>query len=241
MQRLRAVGQRVAPAICNAAQRAPFPPHPSFDGRAWWLGVSATVPVQDDQRLRGHLPRYTLGVRGFYRRPLPSPPAIPFASAEGKQMFKEALELGGMEGYFRASMQPRPSRSCLPQQPASALPMQVLLEDSRAEGVGVATGCAVAGLAGQFVTQMEPAFCGLVRASFLPQNLKPEAPGVKGALLVAHHALELLRRMPTRSSTDAHCWWMELSPPKDPKPKHKHSFRRETAQSALSGSVRTTA
>eukprot|EP00241_Pyramimonas_parkeae_P016477 CAMPEP_0114327318 /NCGR_PEP_ID=MMETSP0059-20121206/30232_1 /TAXON_ID=36894 /ORGANISM="Pyramimonas parkeae, Strain CCMP726" /LENGTH=522 /DNA_ID=CAMNT_0001456427 /DNA_START=283 /DNA_END=1851 /DNA_ORIENTATION=- len=55
--------------------------------------------------------------RTFYRRPLPSPPAIPFASAEGKAMFRESLEQGFMEGYFR--------------------------------------------LAEQFVTQVEPAFCGL--------------------------------------------------------------------------------
>eukprot|EP00240_Pyramimonas_obovata_P015986 CAMPEP_0118923172 /NCGR_PEP_ID=MMETSP1169-20130426/1798_1 /TAXON_ID=36882 /ORGANISM="Pyramimonas obovata, Strain CCMP722" /LENGTH=283 /DNA_ID=CAMNT_0006864123 /DNA_START=190 /DNA_END=1037 /DNA_ORIENTATION=- len=55
--------------------------------------------------------------RTFYRRPLPSPPSIPFASYEGKEIFREALGKGYMEGYFRQ--------------------------------------------AEQFVTQVEPAFCGL--------------------------------------------------------------------------------
>ena len=36
----------------------------------------------------------------FYRRELPSPPAISFSSKEGKQIFKEALQSGYMEGYF---------------------------------------------------------------------------------------------------------------------------------------------
>jgi hypothetical protein len=181
---LRAV-ERLVPAICNAVQRAP---HPSLgDGRVWWVGgVSATV--LDDPRLRHQLPRYTLGVRGFYRRPLPSPPAIPFASTEGKQMFKEALELGGMEGYFRTLMQPGPFRSCLPQPPASALPTQF---SSRIHAPRVLRRhCSVAGLAGQFVTQMEPAFCGLVRAaSFLRPEPEPKAPGVKGV----HYGWPIMR------------------------------------------------
>ncbi|MBD2613927.1 phytochelatin synthase [Nostoc punctiforme FACHB-252] len=36
---------------------------------------------------------------GFYRRPLP-PPSISFASPQGRQIFQEAIALGGMEGYF---------------------------------------------------------------------------------------------------------------------------------------------
>jgi glutathione gamma-glutamylcysteinyltransferase len=35
----------------------------------------------------------------FYRRPLPDT-LVPFASAEGRELFREALALGGMEGWF---------------------------------------------------------------------------------------------------------------------------------------------
>ena len=41
---------------------------------------------------------------GFYRRPLPEG-LIPFSSAEGRQVFREALLEGGMEGYFRIAEQ----------------------------------------------------------------------------------------------------------------------------------------
>ncbi|XP_010457419.1 PREDICTED: glutathione gamma-glutamylcysteinyltransferase 2 [Camelina sativa] len=37
----------------------------------------------------------------LYRRSLTSPPAIDFASVEGKQIFNEALQKGTMEGFFR--------------------------------------------------------------------------------------------------------------------------------------------
>eukprot|EP01083_Nonionella_stella_P293159 996949_1 len=36
----------------------------------------------------------------FYRRQLPCPPAIPFTSKEGRQLFRESLADGYMEGYF---------------------------------------------------------------------------------------------------------------------------------------------
>lgn len=42
--------------------------------------------------------------KGFYRRPLPSS-CIAFSSTEGRQLFREALELGGMEGYFALAEQ----------------------------------------------------------------------------------------------------------------------------------------
>ncbi|PKU77194.1 Glutathione gamma-glutamylcysteinyltransferase 1 [Dendrobium catenatum] len=42
-----------------------------------------------------------MAVAGLYRRILPSPPAIEFASAEGKQLFSEALQNGTMEGFFK--------------------------------------------------------------------------------------------------------------------------------------------
>nr|POF25190.1 glutathione gamma-glutamylcysteinyltransferase 3 [Quercus suber] len=38
---------------------------------------------------------------GLYRRSLPSPPAIEFASSEGKKLFSEALGDGTMEGFFK--------------------------------------------------------------------------------------------------------------------------------------------
>ncbi|KAF7818451.1 glutathione gamma-glutamylcysteinyltransferase 3-like isoform X1 [Senna tora] len=38
---------------------------------------------------------------GLYRRALPSPPAIEFASPEGKKIFTEALAQGTMEGFFK--------------------------------------------------------------------------------------------------------------------------------------------
>lgn len=41
---------------------------------------------------------------GFYRRPLPTS-CIAFSSTEGRQLFREALELGGMEGYFALAEQ----------------------------------------------------------------------------------------------------------------------------------------
>ncbi|GAB2281800.1 Glutathione gamma-glutamylcysteinyltransferase 3 [Dionaea muscipula] len=40
-------------------------------------------------------------VAGLYKRSLPSPPAIEFSSPEGKLLFKEALEKGYMEGFFK--------------------------------------------------------------------------------------------------------------------------------------------
>nr|XP_010935936.1 glutathione gamma-glutamylcysteinyltransferase 1 isoform X1 [Elaeis guineensis] len=42
-----------------------------------------------------------MAVASIYRRILPSPPAIEFASSEGKRLFSEALQSGTMEGFFR--------------------------------------------------------------------------------------------------------------------------------------------
>ncbi|BBN15801.1 glutathione-S-conjugate glycine hydrolase [Marchantia polymorpha subsp. ruderalis] len=41
-----------------------------------------------------------MAVAGLYRRSLPSPPAIEFASPQGKEIFHEALKDGTMEGFF---------------------------------------------------------------------------------------------------------------------------------------------
>ncbi|CAK9149987.1 unnamed protein product [Ilex paraguariensis] len=42
-----------------------------------------------------------MAMAGLYRRILPSPPAIDFASSEGKQLFMEAIQSGTMEGFFK--------------------------------------------------------------------------------------------------------------------------------------------
>ncbi|CAH1424216.1 unnamed protein product [Lactuca virosa] len=42
-----------------------------------------------------------MAMAGLYRRVLPSPPAIDFASPEGKQLFIEAIQGGTMEGFFK--------------------------------------------------------------------------------------------------------------------------------------------
>ncbi|XP_022953839.1 glutathione gamma-glutamylcysteinyltransferase 3-like isoform X1 [Cucurbita moschata] len=42
-----------------------------------------------------------MAVAGFYRRVLPSPPAIDFSSSDGKRLFTEALGDGTMEGFFK--------------------------------------------------------------------------------------------------------------------------------------------
>lgn len=42
-----------------------------------------------------------MAMAGLYRRILPSPPAIDFASSEGKQLFIEAIQRGTMEGFYK--------------------------------------------------------------------------------------------------------------------------------------------
>ncbi|XP_050208204.1 glutathione gamma-glutamylcysteinyltransferase 1-like [Mercurialis annua] len=42
-----------------------------------------------------------MATAGLYRRLLPSPPAVDFASSEGKQLFVEAIQNGTMEGFYR--------------------------------------------------------------------------------------------------------------------------------------------
>ncbi|KAK1266126.1 Glutathione gamma-glutamylcysteinyltransferase 1 [Acorus gramineus] len=42
-----------------------------------------------------------MAMPGLYRRVLPSPPAVEFASSEGKRLFSEALQNGTMEGFFK--------------------------------------------------------------------------------------------------------------------------------------------
>ncbi|KAL5561955.1 hypothetical protein UlMin_031702 [Ulmus minor] len=42
-----------------------------------------------------------MAMAGLYRRVLPSPPAIEFASSEGKQLFREADQSGTMENFYR--------------------------------------------------------------------------------------------------------------------------------------------
>ncbi|XP_062080109.1 glutathione gamma-glutamylcysteinyltransferase 1-like isoform X2 [Humulus lupulus] len=42
-----------------------------------------------------------MAMAGLYRRLLPSPPAIDFASSQGKQLFMEAIHSGTMENFYR--------------------------------------------------------------------------------------------------------------------------------------------
>ncbi|WCJ38289.1 Glutathione gamma-glutamylcysteinyltransferase 1 [Euphorbia peplus] len=42
-----------------------------------------------------------MAMAGLYRRLLPCPPAIDFASSEGKELFVEAIHNGTMEGFYR--------------------------------------------------------------------------------------------------------------------------------------------
>ncbi|KAK2632364.1 hypothetical protein EUGRSUZ_L01652 [Eucalyptus grandis] len=42
-----------------------------------------------------------MATSGLYRRVLPSPPAIDFASDEGKKLFIEAIQAGTMEGFYK--------------------------------------------------------------------------------------------------------------------------------------------
>jgi glutathione gamma-glutamylcysteinyltransferase len=56
-------------------------------------------------------------LKSFHRRTLPSPPAIAFSSPEGKDVFKNALESGHMDGYFplaeQFGTQAEPAFCCL--------------------------------------------------------------------------------------------------------------------------------
>jgi len=98
--------QSSEPALSEPADNAPSSP------------VSVVRPVAPNKQRP--LPKLPLDKNGqplqFYRRPLPAG-CIAFHSAEGRQIFKEAIVTGHMEGYF--------------------------------------------GLAAQFRTQDEPAFCGV--------------------------------------------------------------------------------
>ncbi|KHG01566.1 Glutathione gamma-glutamylcysteinyltransferase 1 [Gossypium arboreum] len=42
-----------------------------------------------------------MAMAGLYKRVLPSPPAVDFASSDGKQLFIEAIQNGTMEGFYR--------------------------------------------------------------------------------------------------------------------------------------------
>ncbi|KAI3899940.1 hypothetical protein MKW92_010887, partial [Papaver armeniacum] len=42
-----------------------------------------------------------MAIASLYKRILPSPPAIELAATQGKQLFREALENGTMEGFFK--------------------------------------------------------------------------------------------------------------------------------------------
>lgn len=45
--------------------------------------------------------KMAMAMAGLYKRVLPSPPAVDFASSDGKQLFIEAIQNGTMEGFYR--------------------------------------------------------------------------------------------------------------------------------------------
>lgn len=47
---------------------------------------------------------FSVHANTFYKRPLPET-LIAFSSAKGKQIFREALDLGGMASYFNLAEQ----------------------------------------------------------------------------------------------------------------------------------------
>uniref|UniRef100_A0A2N9G1V7 glutathione gamma-glutamylcysteinyltransferase n=1 Tax=Fagus sylvatica TaxID=28930 RepID=A0A2N9G1V7_FAGSY len=69
---------------------------------------------------------------GLYRRALPSPPAIEFASPEGKKLFTEALGCGTMEGFFKLisyyQTQSEPAYCGLAPSLSSSMPSLSILE-----------------------------------------------------------------------------------------------------------------
>ncbi|KAJ3691488.1 hypothetical protein LUZ61_020652 [Rhynchospora tenuis] len=67
------------------------------------FSISSQKESQIEQKFKERLKGNTseMAVAGLYRRILPSPPAIEFASSDGKRLFSEALQSGTMEGFFR--------------------------------------------------------------------------------------------------------------------------------------------
>jgi hypothetical protein len=102
LQRLPAMRRRVAMRTLAAYGRSgsdssltPIPNPPSSPG----VALAPPTPSQTTPApLKG--PPH----RGFYRRRLP-PGCIPFSSNRGRQLFREALAAGGMEGYFALAEQ----------------------------------------------------------------------------------------------------------------------------------------
>src|SRR5205807_7351275 len=75
--------------LCESGENGEEPfPRTRADPRLWLIG-------------------WNMG-QTLYRRPLPSD-AIAFSSPEGRQIFVEALETEGLNGYFRLAEQSTPS------------------------------------------------------------------------------------------------------------------------------------
>ncbi|XP_019054468.1 PREDICTED: glutathione gamma-glutamylcysteinyltransferase 1-like [Nelumbo nucifera] len=74
-------------------------PYPNYMGSAK-VRTAAVLQTVKCTQMRTRSPSSN---EGFYRRVLPSPPAIEFDSIQGKQLFAEAFQEGHMEGYFKLS------------------------------------------------------------------------------------------------------------------------------------------
>ncbi|GAY40281.1 hypothetical protein CUMW_050730 [Citrus unshiu] len=65
------------------------------------LSPQGSNDLVNDGKLLSRDQNLTMKSGRVYRRVLPSPPAIEFASPQGKKLFTEALEGGTMEGFFK--------------------------------------------------------------------------------------------------------------------------------------------
>ena len=96
----------VAPAATGAAVATPPTAAPAAAAGAGAGSLSASLsrplpPVLS----KGQMPPGDHSrLAGWYQRPLPAS-LIPFASNRGKQIFKQAMAAGGMEGYFALAEQ----------------------------------------------------------------------------------------------------------------------------------------
>lgn len=102
------------PTICNVMcvkiiTANIFPNFHSLENPNYQIQTTSCVKHQTQLRnnsvartsIAGKNRRIMTAVAGFYRRSLPSPPAIELASSEGKKLFSEALLEGNMEGFFK--------------------------------------------------------------------------------------------------------------------------------------------
>jgi glutathione gamma-glutamylcysteinyltransferase len=59
------------------------------------------ISVTKFEKRVNHNKNRMAAMAGLYRRLLPSPPSVDFASSHGKQLFLEGIQNGTMEGFYR--------------------------------------------------------------------------------------------------------------------------------------------